>query len=601
MRWFCFLWLAAAMGAQPLAKNASVWVTPEMQAAKSLAESTARAPKDLLTVAEKTNWQETGTYEECVAFYRELARRSPYARLIDIGASPQGRRMYALVASKDRAFAQAEVKATGKPVILLQNGIHSGENGGKDAAMMLLRDILVTKHWEKLLDQTVILSIPVFSLDAHENTSPYHRVNEQGPARMGFRSTATRLNLNRDYMKADGLEMQNWLKFFHKYQPDFLLDNHVTDGQDMQHDVTIDLNDGPDVDPAVGAWLSQYRADLWKAMEGEGHVMGWYLGAPVRPGGTLNMLPSGPRFSTGYAAVRNRGSLLVETHSLKPFRVRAWAHLNIMRHTLEIFGQRGGGLRSATQAADRKLMQAGQRLPLTFVPEGEGEAYTVKALATESFASEITGANVLRYLPQARDVSVKLNRKAKAQTEAVAPEGYYIPVEWSEVIDRLKLHGVQVHPVAKAVDGKLGLTRFTQVKFAGMPFESRFAPSFAAREEVVAKSLPANRYVFVPVAQPLGKLAMNLLEAQGPDSFLKWGFFNSIFEQKEYGAEYILEPLARDMIAADPKLKEQFEEALKNNPEMAKNPRARLFWFYQRSAYYEQDKDVYPVLRALSK
>ncbi len=47
-----------------------------------------------------------------------------------------------------------------------------------------------------------------------------------------------------------------------------------------------------------------------------------------------------------------------------------------------------------------------------------------------------------------------------------------------------------------------------------------------------------------------------LLEPDAPDSLLFWGFFNSIFEQKEYGEGYMLEKLARDMLAKDEKLKE---------------------------------------------
>lgn len=585
------------MLAQPRAQNASVWVTAAMQEAKSLAESTAAAPKDLLTHAEKTGWKETGSYEECIAFYRELARRSPYARLVDIGPTPQGRRMYVLVASKDRAFAQAEVRATGKPVLLLQNGIHSGENGGKDAAMMLLRDILVTRKFEKFLDHAVILSLPVFSADAHENVSPFHRINEQGPAQMGFRATANRINLNRDYTKADAQEMQNWIKLFVKFQPDFVLDNHVTDGMDMQHDVTIDVNDGPDTAPQVRGWLSEYREMLWKAMEAEGHVMGWYLGAPVAPNSTLNMIPYGPRFSNGYAAVRNRASLLVETHSLKPFRVRAWGHYNIMRHTLEAFARNGAALRAATAAADRELLKPGDSLPLTFKPEGQGEPYTVKALATETFASEISGSNIVRYLPQPRDLPVRVNRNAASAQSAVVPRGYYVPVEWAEVIERMRLHGIQVRPVTQAVDGRFERTRLGKVSFAPAPFESRFVANYTAETETVALNLPANRYVFVPANQPLGKLVMNLLEPAAPDSFLRWGFFNAIFEQKESPADYIMEPLAREMLAANPQLKTEFEAALAADPALAKNPRARLFWFYQRSPYLERDKDVYPVLR----
>lgn len=598
-----FLWAISAgvvLGAEPLlAPNASVWVTEAMKSAKSLQESTARAPKDLLTVAEKTGWKETGNYEEAVNFYRQLAARSPYARLIDIGGTPQGRRMYALVASKDKAFAQAEVRATGKPVLLLQNGIHPGENGGKDAAMMLLRDILVTKKYEGFLDHMVILSIPVFNIDGHENSSPYHRFNEQGPNSMGFRANALRLNLNRDYMKADAPEMQNWLRFYNRFLPDMHIDNHVTDGADLQHDCTIAIHDGLDIHPAVGQWVKNYTPKMWKAMDDSGHVMGWYVGGPMRSGGTFTMLPASPRLSTGYAAVRNRVALLVETHSLKPFSVRAWAHYDIMVESMKVLAESGKDLRAATLAADKDLLKPGAKLPIEYAAAKSGIPYFVKGLETETYTGSALGGPVLRYLPKAKDIDVTLIRDAVAKTEATVPVGYYVPREWTNVLDLLRLHGVQVRPVTSAVTGKFEVMRFGKVSFPPQPFESRFSPSFEAASAVEQKTIAAGAYFFVPATQTLGKLAMNLLEPNAPDSVVKWGTMNSIFELKEYASDYIMEPLAQKMLAQDAKLKADFEAALAADPAMARNPRARLMWLYLRSPYYERDKDFYPVLKLM--
>lgn len=581
------------------APNASVWVTEAMKSAKSLQESTARAPKDLLTVAEKTGWKETGNYEEAVNFYRQLAARSPYARLIDIGGTPQGRRMYALVASKDKAFAQAEVRATGKPVLLLQNGIHPGENGGKDAAMMLLRDLLVTKKYESFLDHMVILSIPVFNIDGHENSSPFHRFNEQGPNSMGFRANALRLNLNRDYMKADAPEMQNWLRFYNRFLPDMHIDNHVTDGADLQHDCTIAIHDGLDIHPAVGAWVKSYTPKMWKAMDDQGHVMGWYVGGPMRSGGNFVMAPASPRLSTGYAAVRNRVALLVETHSLKPFSVRAWAHYDIMVESMKVLVDSGKDLRAATLAADKDVLKPGTKLAIEYAPAKSGIPYLIKGLETETYTGTASGGPILRYLAKAKDIDVTLIRDSVAKTEAVVPTGYYVPREWTSVLDLLRSHGVQVRPVTSPVAGKFEVTRFSKISFTPQPFESRFAPSFETSSAVEQKTIAPGSHFFVPAGQALGKLAMNLLEPNAPDSVMKWGTMNSIFELKEYASDYILEPLAQKMLAQDAKLKAEFDAALAADPALAKNPRGRLMWLYTHSDYYEKDKDLYPVLKLL--
>ncbi len=582
-----------------VAPNQSVWVTDAMKAARNLSESTKRSPKNLLTLAEKTGWKETGVYEETLGIYLKLVAASPYAKMIDIGATPTGKRMYIFIASKDKAFDAPTARKTGKPIVFFQNAIHPGENGGKDAAIMLLRDILVTKKYENLLDKAIIISMPVFNIDGHENRSPYHRINEQGPIEQGFRVTAQRFNLNRDYMKADAPEMQNWLKTFNKWQPDLFIDNHVTDGQDQQADTTIVIHDGIDVHPAVASWVNQkWLPKMWNGMEAEGHVMGWYIGGPVRPGLPFTMLPMSARYSDGYAAARNRASLLVETHSLKPFAVRAWAHYDIMLESLKAIAESGAELRAATEKADKDFLQPGTKFPVDFASAQTGVVYTAKLLETETYQSPILAAPVLRYLPKARDLEVNLIRSAVPKTEITVPKGYYIPLQWSAIADLLKIHGVKVQPVSGAIDANVEVIRFDKVSFPAQPFESRFMPTFETSTTKEKRTITAN-YFFVPINQPLARIAIHLLEPNAPDSVVKWGTMNGIFELKEYASDYIFEPVAQKMLTADPKLKADFEAAIAGDNALRTNPRARMMWLYKRSPFYEKDKDLYPILRAV--
>jgi hypothetical protein len=376
-----------------------------------------------------------------------------------------------------------------------------------------------------------------------------------------------------------------------------IIDNHVTDGADLQHDVTIAIHDGLDIDPRIGAWVKGYTPEMWKRMEAGGHVMGWYVGGPMRAGAPFVMGPSSARFSTGYGAVRNRAALLVETHSLKPFPVRAWAHYDIMVETLEYFVANGKALKAATTAADRDTLQPGTKAAIEFAPGKTGVPYTVKALETETYQGAALGGPVLRYLPKARNLDVTLIREVVPKTEVSVPRGYYVPREWTNVLELLRLHGVTVQPVEAPVEGEFEVTRFDQVSFAPQPFEARFVPSFTSRTAVERKTLAAGAYFFVPMGRANAKLAMQLLEADAPDSVVKWGSTNAIFELKEYAADYIMEPLAEKMLAADPKLKAEFDAALAADAALAKNPRARLMWLYRRSPFYETDHNVYPVLR----
>jgi len=78
---------------------------------------------------------------------------------------------------------------------------------------------------------------------------------------------------------------------------------------------------------------------------------------------------------------------------------------------------------------------------------------------------------------------------------------------------------------------------------------------------------------------------------------VRWGLFNAIFEQKEYAEAYILESLAREMLASDPKLKKEFDAKLATDLSFASSPADRLQFFYRRSPYWDQQMNLYPVGR----
>lgn len=597
MVWLWAFLLQAALEPMPPASKAE---TDAMREARSVRESTAAAPSAWLTHAEKSGFRETGPYSEAVEFYRRLAAASRFARLEEMGRTSEGRPLYVLIASRDRAFTPAAARRTGKPVVLLQNGIHAGESGGKDAAMMLLRDLLVTRRLEKLLDSVIVLSIPVFNPDGHERASPWNRINENGPREMGFRVTARRLNLNRDYLKADTPEMRAWLRMYAAWLPDLLIDNHVTDGGDVQYDATVAAHTEQDIAAPVGGWVKQqFLPELFRRLEALGHVPGFYIEGRAGGGKALAVMTASPRYSTGYAAAQNRAALLVETHSLKSFRTRAWSHYDIMREALQRVAETARQLRQASLEADRlqEAVAPGTPVFLEGEPAGEGEPYVLRGMKAEQAASPVSGGTVARYTGERLDQNVALVRTLAPKVAPPAPHGYLVPREWGEIIELLALHGVEMIPLPRAVEGEFATLKFSDVRFATAPFEGRFrVVSFRTSPAKVRRAVAAGS-VYVPVAQRAGKAAMHLLEPEAPDSALRWGFFLPIFEQKEYFSDFVFEPFAREMLARNPELRGEFEQRLNADPAFAANPRARLQWLYQRSPYAEADKDVYPVLR----
>ena len=587
----------------------SAYEPPAARAAASLAASTKASPPDLVTTGEKSDWNETAPYAEAVEIAHRLERVSRFVKVLEMGVTPEGRTMIAIVVSKDRAFTPEAAARSGKVVMLIQSGIHAGEIEGKDPSLMLVRDMVVGKRYAAWLDRMIFVIIPVFNVDGHESFSPYHRPSQNGPKSTGLRANAQRMNLNRDYIKADTPEMRAWLKLFNAWNPDFHIDNHVTDGSDFQYDVTWDMARNQDLAEPAGSWVRErFVPELDKRMAADGHLVAPY-GSLRNAGGKREFFMEvfSPRYSHLYAAVQNRPSLLVETHSLKAAKTRAWAHYDIMRNTIETILLDPEGLRKAVREADRQMAaRAGDRgAPPVYLAgkvSDKSRPLVYRALKNGPFKSEVTGSSVNRYLAEPDDLNTAIHDQIDTVTEVQMPLGYLVPAAWTKVVELLKLHGVEMEKTGVPLEREFETYRFNSIKFAGSSNEGHVAVSFEVRPVKEKMTIPAGSY-WAPLKQHRGRLVVAMLEPQAPDSLARWGLMNSVFETGFGGGvgEYLSEPIARRMMADNAELRAQFEAKLKTDAQFAADPRARLQWWFQQSKYEPGESGRYPIARVWEK
>ncbi len=558
-------------------------------------------PDEWRTRAERTDYAETARYDETVAFCRKLADFSPYAYFTDFGASGEGRPLPLLILSRGRNFTPAR-NSNGRPRVLLQSCIHAGECEGKDASLALARDILVTGERANLLNGADLLIMPIFNVDGHERFGPHNRLNQNGPREMGWRVTAINLNLNRDYMKADAVEMQCWLRFWTAWQPDVFIDSHTTDGSDCQYDLFYAATTGPELYPGIAAWTRQaWLPDLLAGLAADGHLaLEYSFARDERDPAKGFVIPAGatPRYSHGYGALCNRPTMLVEAHALKPYRTRVRATYSVIQHALEAVNRHADELRAAIRAADSQAVAArgaaaDGTIPLRWKLADESRPIVYRGLEQTVRPSAITGSDIIQYGTRPVDIETTLSDGARVDKSVTPPAAYMIPPQWTEVISRLDLHGVEYFRLSDVRELEVRTYRFREVKFPARSFESRFLPKFevAAGEQV--QYFPAGSVV-VPMNQARARIAAGLLEPEAPDSLLAWGFFNAIFEQKEYAEDYIFEPVAQRMLEQHAELRAAFEERLKDT-QFAGDPHARLNFFYERSPYWDAALNLYPV------
>jgi hypothetical protein len=368
-----------------------------------------------------------------------------------------------------------------------------------------------------------------------------------------------------------------------------------------------------DLAEPAGAWVREkFIPELDRRMAADGHLVAPYgglrsAGAQGAPRREFFMEVFSPRYSHLYAAAQNRPSLLVETHSLKAAKTRAWANYDIMRHSIDIITADPQALRRAVREADGELAsRAGVRTAPPVYLAGKvsdkSRPLVYHALKTGQVQSEVTGAGVTRYLGEPDDLDTRIHDQIETTVEARIPLGYLLPAAWKDLAELLALHGVEMERTAKPVEREFESYRFTGTKFAGSPFEGHVMVDFEAKPVREKVAFPAGSY-WIPMQQRRARLILSMLEPQAPDSFARWGLLNQVFEGggRVGVGEYLSEPIARRMMADSPELRKQFEERLAADAKFAADRQARLGWWLQQSKYDAGDAGRYPVVRVWEK
>lgn len=569
--------------------------------------------EDLTTVAEQSGFRATGRTDEVERLCAAFAREWPQAvRCIEFGRSAEGRRMLALLVS------HADPRSV--PLLMLQGGIHPGESDGKDAGFIALRDILRGSAAPGVLQRIAILFVPAFNVDGHERFRRWNRPNQNGPEETGWRTTAQNLNLNRDYMKADAPEMQAMLRLLCEWDPLVCADLHVTDGANFEPDISLQAEPINQGDPLLYASGRELRDQLIGKLTAQGSLpLPFYpdLAKTDDPASGFVLTVYSPRFSTGYVPQRNRFTVLVETHSWKEYARRIEVTRNTLVGLAELVADHGARWQVEAHEADEAAIRiGGAEVTLDYssswreptkagattsgLDASGAEIIDFRGYAYTREPSAISGDLVTVYdpnTPQIWRVPYR-NRVEPALTLKAPLGGYVVPAAYADEIGtKLALHGISFERVPDNVDGvRAEVFRAARVTFSAAPFEGRMRAHFEGGWARETHSIRAGA-LFVPVAQPLARLLMALLEPQAPDSLAAWGFFNACFEQKEHMEPYVAEQIARQMIAADPRLHDAFVDRIAQDPTFAADPAARLDFFLKRHASRDDRYNLYPVFR----
>lgn len=552
-------------------------------------------PAEWRTPAEASGYRSTPPYERTLEFLRRVGERLPELRLVEFGRSAAGRPLVVAVVSKERFADAAAARAAGKPIVLVLNGIHAGEIDGKDASLELLRDFALGRRRE-LLDAATLLVVPVYNVDGHERVSPWNRPNQDGPVDgTGFRTTADGHDLNRDWLKAETPEARAMLALVRAWDPHLVVDDHVTNGSDHDWTLTWAAPEAPQLAAPVAAWLAGALPKALGAVEAAGFRTGPYpeLEDELDPMRGIVTPAYGARYSTGYFALRRRATVLVETHSHKPFAERVAANREFLAGLLAELARSGGELVAATRAADAERPR---EVPLGWATSAAADPIRFPVYAWRRVPSLVTGGELLRYQRGVvREIEIPWRHRPEPGATLPRPDALYVAPGWPAIERRLEDHGVRFERLSAARTADVETVRVARPKLAARSVQGLVGREGELVRALERRELPAGTLV-IGADQPLLELAVQLLDPASAESLWAWGLLGTIEEGKEWIGPPELEDEAARLLA-DGAVRAEWERALAD-PAFAADPAARYRWWYRRTPYWDETVGLVPVFRA---
>ncbi|WP_044403302.1 M14 family metallopeptidase [Lacinutrix sp. Hel_I_90] len=552
---------------------------------------------DFTTVFETSEGTETATYFETIQYYKNLADYYSEISIDSIGETDSGKPLHIVTLNPESNFDFSDIRKN-KRILLINNGIHPGESDGIDATMLLFRDIIQGKI--KMPKHTVIVTIPIYNIGGSLNRNTGTRTNQNGPKEYGFRGNARNYDLNRDFIKSDTKNAKTFAKIFHTVQPDVFIDNHVSNGADYQYTLTHLFTQHNKLGGELGHYL---HTEMMPKLEQKLEAKQWDITPYVNvfnsvPEKDFSQFMDSPRYSTGYTTLFNTLGMMVETHMLKPYKLRVEGTYELMKSMLVIIEEDHEKIKTLRQDFNKTLI-AKNNYPLQWeIDTTKATTLNFKGFEGNTIDSDLTGAKRLKYDTSKPFVKpVTYQNYFKPTLEVSIPSAYVIPQGWWHVMALLELNRVQFKVLEK--DSTLPVTSYKIENYdtRKQAYEGHYF-HYNTNVKTTQEQIAFKKGDYIINTNQNGlRYLLETLEPQAPDSFFNWNFFDTILQQKEGFSPYVWEDKAKTLLAENPKLQIAFNIKKSYNPDFANNWYAQLEWLHKESENYEKAHLQYPVYR----
>ncbi len=550
------------------------------------------------TLVETSRFTQSPPYLEIIKWWQQLDGKSDKIKMSPMGMTDAGYPLHLVIISNDKNTDPNKLNRKEKRVILFNNGIHPGEPDGIDASMLLARDIVEKKI--TLPDNVVIAIIPVYNIGGCLDRSKDYRVDQNGPEEFGFRGNSQNLDLNRDFIKCDTKEARAFAEIFHLLDPDVFVDNHVSDGADYQHVMTLLSTQHNKLGGVMGDYLNdEFEPALYSSMKKKGYDMVPYVNSfGDTPENGWPEYWDSPRYSSGYAALWHCFSFVPETHMLKSYEQRVRSTYALERSFIEFTSANANKikkLRDQTKAA----VKTSTEFPISWqLDKSKYKEVMYMGYEAGKKTSDVSGLPRLYYdRSKPFEKKVKIYNYFAVKSSIQKPKAYIIPQGWWKVTDLLALNKVKMRRIQNDTSIAVEVYHLDEYKTSPRPYEMHHLNSEVKVSVAVKKMNFRKGDWYIPMDQEANRFLIETLEPAAEDSYFSWNFFDGILGQKEGYSGYAFEDIAADYLKNNTGLQKKLSDKKASDTSFAKNAGAQLNFIYQNSPWVETAHLKYPIYR----
>jgi hypothetical protein len=555
-----------------------------------------------ITQFEKSGGTETPEYIDVISYYKELSNSYPEISFFEMGETDAGYPLHIVVFNTDGKTQLNRIKNSTKNRVLINNGIHPGESDGIDASMLLLRDIVQNDSLKKSYQNTLIVVIPIYNIGGSLNRNSHTRANQNGPKEYGFRGNTRNYDLNRDFVKQDTKNAAAFAKIFHTIDPDIFIDNHVSNGADYQYAISHLFTQHNKLGGALGKFIeTQMRPALESSMMQKKIPITPYVNVwGVTPKEGWSQFYDSPRYSTGYTTLFNTLGMMVETHMLKPYKIRVEQTYELLLSMLDFTEERSVDIKIVRKNAIDKILKK-KIYPITFEinPKKEPSVIQFRGYEGEIMDSKVTNGKRLLYDASKPYLEpVDYFNEYRSTKEITIPKAYILKQGWHRVVERLKNNQIFYTQFKKDTTLVVETLHVDDYKTRTSAYEGHYL-HYNTSVKIDSNAVHFSKGdLYIPVHQKGARYIMETLEPEATDSFFNWNFFDSVLQQKEGYSGYVFEDVAEQILKENTTIKDAFEAKMAIDKDFEKNPRAQLNFIYKRSLHYEKAHLLLPIYKA---